>query len=121
MAILSIGHVGNAAAEAISNVEANSSATIAHYDLRFAKPLVEELLHEVGKRFKGVITIENGALRGGVGEAIVSFLNENGYDTKVTKLGIDDNFIEHGTLEELHAICGFDTKSIEQTIKDILR
>ena len=78
-------------------------------------------MHEVGKRFKQVITIENGALRGGVGEAIVSFFNANGYETKVTKLGIDDNFIEHGTLEELHAICGFDTKGIEQTIKDILR
>ena len=121
LAILSIGHVGNAAAEAIKSVEVEESATIAHYDLRFAKPLDEELLHEVGKRFKQVITIEDGALRGGVGEAVVSFFNGYDYDTKVTKLGIDDNFIEHGTLEELHAICGFDIKGIEQTIKDILR
>ncbi len=121
LAILSIGHIGNAAAEAIRSVEQEQKASIAHYDLRFAKPLDEELLHEVGKHFRHIITVEDGALRGGVGEAITSFLNENGYDAKVTKLGIDDNFIEHGTLDELHHICGFDAKGIAQTIKDILR
>ena len=121
LAILTIGHVGNAAAEAIKHVEESEKITIAHYDLRFAKPLDEELLHEVGKKFSKVITIEDGVLRGGVGEAVVSFLNANGYSTKVTKLGIEDNFIEHGTLEQLHAICGFDIAGIENKIKELTR
>lgn len=121
LAILSIGHVGNAAAEAIKRVEESENITIAHYDLRFAKPLDTELLHEVGKKFSKVITIEDGVLRGGVGEAVTSFMNENGYATRVTKLGIEDRFIEHGTLEQLHAICGYDVAGIERKIKELIR
>ena len=120
LAILTIGHVGNVAAEAIAEVEQSNKATIAHYDIRFAKPLDEELLHEVGKRFSKIITIEDGVLRGGVGEAITSFLNDNGYNTKVARLGISDKFIEHGTLEQLHAICGFDKEGIIAKIKELL-
>ena len=120
LAILSIGHVGNVAAEAIALVEQSEKATIAHYDIRFAKPLDEELLHEVGKKFSKIITIEDGVLRGGVGEAITSFLNDNGYNTKVARLGIEDKFIEHGTLEQLHAICGFDKEGIVAKIKELL-
>ena len=121
LAVLSIGHIGNIAAEAIKSVEAKSEVTIAHYDLRFAKPLDEELLHNVGKRFSKVITVEDGVLRGGVGEAVASFLNENGYKTNVIKLGIADTFIEHGTLEQLHAMCGIDSAGIEQTITEALK
>ena len=121
LAVLSIGHIGNIAAEAIKSVEAKSEVTIAHYDLRFAKPLDEELLHNVGKRFKRVITVEDGVLRGGVGEAVASFLNENGYKTNVIKLGIADTFIEHGTLEQLHAMCGIDSVGIEQAITEALK
>lgn len=121
LAILSIGHVGNAAAEAIKRVEESENITIAHYDLRFAKPLDTELLHEVGKKFSKVITIEDGVLRGGVGEAVTSFMNENGYATRMTKLGIEDRFIEHGTLEQLHAICGYDVAGIERKIKELIR
>ena len=120
LAILSIGHVGNVAAEAIAQVEQSEKTTIAHYDMRFAKPLDEELLHEVGKKFSKIITIEDGVLRGGVGEAITSFLNDNGYNTKVARLGIEDKFIEHGTLEQLHAICGFDKEGIVAKIKELL-
>ena len=120
LAILSIGHVGNVAAEAIALVEQSEKATIAHYDMRFAKPLDEELLLEVGKKFSKIITIEDGVLRGGVGEAITSFLNDNGYNTKVARLGIEDKFIEHGTLEQLHAICGFDKEGIVSKIKELL-
>jgi 1-deoxy-D-xylulose-5-phosphate synthase len=120
LAILTIGHVGNVAAEAIAEVEQNEKVTIAHYDIRFAKPLDEELLHEVGKRFTKIITIEDGVLRGGVGEAITSFLNDNGYNTKVARLGIGDKFIEHGTLEQLHAICGYDKEGIIAKIKELL-
>ena len=121
LAVLSIGHIGNIAAEAIESVEAKSEVTIAHYDLRFAKPLDEELLHNVGKRFKRVITVEDGVLRGGVGEAVASFLNENGYKTNVIKLGIADTFIEHGTLEQLHAMCGINSAGIEQAITEALK
>ena len=121
LAVLSIGHIGNIAAEAIKSVEAKSEVTIAHYDLRFAKPLDEELLHNVGKRFSKVITVEDGVLRGGVGEAVASFLNENGYNTNVIKLGIADTFIEHGTLEQLHAMCGIDSVGIEQAITEALK
>ena len=120
LAILSIGHVGNVVAEAIALVEQSEKSTIAHYDMRFAKPLDEELLHEVGKKFSKIITIEDGVLRGGVGEAITSFLNDNGYNTKVARLGIEDKFIEHGTLEQLHAICGFDKEGIVAKIKELL-
>ena len=121
LAVLSIGHIGNIAAEAIKSVEAKSNVTIAHYDLRFAKPLDEELLHNVGKRFSKIITVEDGILRGGVGEAVASFLNENGYKTNVIKLGIADTFIEHGTLEQLHAMCGIDSAGIEQAITEALK
>lgn len=120
LAVLSIGHIGNVVAEAIKSVEIKSDKTIAHYDLRFAKPLDEELLHTVGRRFKKIITVEDGILRGGVGEAVASFLNENGYNTNVIKLGIADTFIEHGTLEQLHAMCGIDSAGIEQTITKAL-
>jgi 1-deoxy-D-xylulose-5-phosphate synthase len=121
LAVLSIGHIGNIAAEAIESVEAKSEVTIAHYDLRFAKPLDEELLHNVGKRFSKIITVEDGVLRGGVGEAVASFLNENGYKTNVVKLGIADTFIEHGTLEQLHAMCGINSAGIEQAITEALK
>ena len=120
LAILTIGHVGNVAAEAIAEVEQSEKVIIAHYDIRFAKPLDEELLHEAGKRFAKIITIEDGVLRGGVGEAITSFLNDNGYNTKVARLGIGDKFIEHGTLEQLHAICGFDKSGIIAKIRELL-
>ena len=120
MAILTIGPIGNFAEEAIKRIEATGKATIAHYDMRFAKPLDEELLHEVGKMFRKVITIEDGVLRGGVGEAIVKFFNDNEYSVKVETLGIKDNFIEHGTPAQLYALCGYDVDGIEKTINSML-
>ena len=120
LAILTIGPVGNFAAEAISRIEATGKATVAHYDMRFAKPLDEELLHEVGKMFQRVITVEDGVLRGGVGEAIVKFFNDNGYSPKVKTLGIEDRFIEHGTPAQLYALCGYDADGIERTINSML-
>ena len=121
VAVLTIGPVASFAHEAIKNIELADSVTIAHYDLRFAKPLDEELLHEVGRIFSKVITVEDGVLRGGVGEAVVKFFNDNGYDIAVKTLGIDDKFIEHGTPAQLYALCGYDAAGIEQQIKSILR
>ena len=120
VAVLTIGPVAHFAKEAIKRVELSMGVTVAHYDLRFAKPLDQELLHEIGRLFGKVITVEDGALRGGVGEAVVKFFNDNGYDAKVKCLGIGDKFIEHGTPAELYALCGFDAAGIEQQIKSML-
>lgn len=93
IAVLTIGTVGNFASEAIARMEADG-IRVAHYDLRFAKPLDQELLHEVGRKFRCVVTVEDGALRGGVGEAVVAFFCEHGYLPKVVSLGIPDRFVE---------------------------
>ncbi len=84
----------------------------AHYDLRFAKPLDEELLLEVGAKFRRVVTVEDGALRGGVGEAVAAFFNARGLDVSVRSLGIGDEWVEHGTPAQLYALCGYDEEGI---------
>ena len=111
-AVVTIGTVGNFAAEAIARAAAEGIVDAAHYDLRFAKPLDEEMLHEIGGRFRRVITVEDGILRGGVGEAVTAFFNRHGYAVKVRSLGIDDRFVEHGTPAELYAMCGYDADGI---------
>ncbi len=120
MAVVTIGTAGNAAVEAIRRIERSGLVTIAHYDLRFAKPLDGELLREVGRRFDRVLTVEDGILRGGVGEAVAKFLGENGFSTRVRSLGIDGNFVEQGTVAQLQALCGYDADGIERTIKEML-
>ena len=118
IAVLTIGTVGNFASEAIARMEADG-IRVAHYDLRFAKPLDQELLHEVGRKFRCVVTVEDGALRGGVGEAVVSFFCEHGYLPKVVSLGIPDRFVEHGTPAQLYAQCGYDAEGIYRTLKSL--
>ena len=120
LAIVSIGTAGNFAAEAIRRVEAEGKVSIAHYDLRFAKPLDVELLREVGETFDKVITVEDGVLRGGVGEAVVKLLSDNGFKPTVRTLGIGDSFIEHGTPAELYALCGYDSDGIERAINEMI-
>lgn len=120
IAVLTIGAVGNVAAEAIEQIEATTSEKIAHYDLRFARPLDEELLHEVGKLYSKVVTVEDGVLRGGVGEAVVKFFNDNDYDVKCLNLGVKDCFVEHGTPQELYAQSGFDKEGIVKAIKSLM-
>ena len=117
-AVLPIGTVGNFASEAIARMEADG-IRVAHYDLRFAKPLDQELLHEVGRKFRCVVTVEDGALRGGVGEAVVAFFCEHGYLPKVVSLGIPDRFVEHGTPAQLYAQCGYDAEGIYRTLKSL--
>ena len=115
VAILSFGHIGNYAIEACECL-AENSISAAHYDLRFAKPLDEMLLHEVFGKFDKVITIEDGCLMGGIGSAILEFAADHKYkNTTVVRLGIPDAFIEHGSQMELHKECGFDPESIAQT------
>ena len=118
IAVLTIGTVGNFASEAIARMEADG-IRVAHYDLRFAKPLDQELLHEVGRKFRCVVTVEDGALRGGVGEAVVAFFCEPVYLTKVVNLGIPDRFVEHGTPAQLYAQCGYDAEGIYRTLKSL--
>lgn len=118
IAVLTIGTVGNFASEAIARMEADG-VRVAHYDLRFAKPLDQELLHEVGRKFRYVVTVEDGALRGGVGEAVVAFFCEHGYLPKVVSLGIPDRFVEHGTPAQLYAQCGYDAEGIYRTLKSL--
>ncbi len=117
IALLTIGPVGNDAARAVERARAEGIPA-AHYDLRFARPLDEKLLDSVGQQFRYVITVEDGVVRGGVGSAVRELLARHGYPTKVISLGIpDDHFVEHGTPDQLHALCGFDEESILRTIR----
>ena len=115
VAVLSIGTTARYAAEAVERAAA-SGLSVAHYDLRFAKPLDSELLREVGRKFDRVVTVEDGILRGGVGEAVTAFFNREGLDVEVCTLGIDDRFVEHGTPSQLYAMCGYDTDGIYKAI-----
>ena len=116
MAVITLGPIGNLAAKAIERAEQASGKNIAHYDLRFLKPLDEAMLHEIGKQFKQVITIEDGALNGGMGSAVLEFMADNNYQPNISRIGIPDKFIEHGTVPELYKICGMDEESIVNKI-----
>jgi 1-deoxy-D-xylulose-5-phosphate synthase len=120
IAILTIGHPGNFAQAAIQQLK-DSGVSIAHYDMRFVKPLDTVLLHEVFAKFSKVITVEDGCLMGGFGSAVLEFMVDQKYQAEVIRLGIPDEYIHHGTQEELWADCGFDTKSIVATISKIFQ
>lgn len=111
IAIISIGPVGNYVTNAIEKLE-EKKISVAHYDLFFAKPLDNELLHEVFSKFKKIITIEDGTINGGIGSAILEFMADNNYQSAVKRLGIPDKFIEQGTNSELHKECGYDVEGI---------
>lgn len=119
LAILTIGPVGNTVQSLISTFEANGQS-VAHYDLRFVKPLDELLLHEVFTKFDKVITIEDGCLMGGMGSAVLEFMADNNYKSQVQRLGIPDRYIHHGTQSELQAECGFDSEGIVRTVQKML-
>ncbi len=115
IAILSFGHPGNFAAAAIRDLK-NDGLNPAHYDMRFAKPLDEQLLHEVFSRYEKIITVEDGTVKGGFGSAILEFMNEHHYRVEIKILGIPDRLVEHGTPKELHRECGYDTEAIKDTV-----
>ena len=111
LAIISIGHVGNFASADCNNlIEMNISAAL--YDMRYAKPLDEKLLHKIFKQFDRIITVEDGVLAGGFGSLILEFMADHNYQARVMRLGVPDKFIDHGTLKELHKECGFDEEGI---------
>lgn len=118
VAILSIGTIGNEVVKAMSDLNAEGYYP-AHYDMRFVKPLDTVLLHDVFKRFDKIITVEDGCLEGGIGSAILEFMADNNYRCQVVRLGIPDQFIEHGEQPELWADCGFDAKSIAAQVKKL--
>jgi 1-deoxy-D-xylulose-5-phosphate synthase len=119
IAILTIGHPGNFAQEAIQELQ-TLGVSAAHYDMRFVKPLDEVMLHEVFSKFKKVITVEDGCLMGGFGSAVLEFMADQKYQAEIVRLGIPDKYIHHGTQEELWEECGFHTKGIVAAVKTML-
>lgn len=119
VAILSIGHIGNYAVNACKELQ-NMGIHAAHYDMRFAKPIDELLLHEVFGKFDRVITLEDGCILGGMGSAVVEFMAQNGYAAKVKMLGIPDKVIEHGTQDELYIECGYGKDDIVAAAKIVV-
>jgi 1-deoxy-D-xylulose-5-phosphate synthase len=118
MAVITIGHVGNYAVEACKSA-GNEGLSVAHFDLRFVKPLDEALLHQVFKKYLRIITVEDGSIIGGMGSAVLEFMVDHGYSAKVVRMGVPDRFIEQGTVAELHEICGFDAKGIFNVIMSL--
>jgi 1-deoxy-D-xylulose-5-phosphate synthase len=119
LAILSIGHIGNYAVEVCEKLETQGIA-IAHYDMRFVKPIDETMLHEALTRFKKIITLEDGCIQGGFGSAVLEFMSDHHYSNEVKRLGIPDSVIEHGEQIELHRESGFDPRSIETAVMEML-
>ena len=117
LAILTFGPIGNEASKAIDILEPNMS--IAHYDMRFAKPLDEAMLHEVFEKFDHVITVEDGCLQGGIGSAIIEFMVDHNYSSKVKRLGMPDKLVEHGEQYQLYAECGYDASGIVDAVKSL--
>jgi 1-deoxy-D-xylulose-5-phosphate synthase len=120
IAILSLGHPGNFAAAAIRELK-SEGITPAHYDMRFAKPLDEELLHEALQNYEKIITVEDGTVVGGFGSAVAEFMAENNYKNDLKILGIPDRLVEHGTLKELHHECGYDAAAIKETVLEMIQ
>lgn len=116
LAVITLGPIGNVAARAIKRAEENSDLSIAHYDLRFLKPLDKGLLHEVGRKFSRIITIEDGVRKGGMGSAVLEFMADHDYTPHIQRIGVPDAFIEHGTIQELHHLCGMDEEGIYNVI-----
>jgi 1-deoxy-D-xylulose-5-phosphate synthase len=119
LAVLSIGHPGNFVVQAAS-ILAEEGISFDHYDMRFLAPLDSETLHSVFRKFRRILTVEDGVLKGGMGSAVLEFMCDNGYGAEVKRLGIPDYFVEHGTQEELIRECGFDTDSIVRVIRKLV-
>ncbi|MBN2805666.1 MAG: 1-deoxy-D-xylulose-5-phosphate synthase [Prolixibacteraceae bacterium] len=118
LAVLSIGHPGNFVTEALQHF--HNDEQLAHYDIRFLKPIDVALLHEIFNQFELIVTVEDGAIKGGLGSTVIDFMNRHNYHAKVVTLGIPDYFVEHGKPEELYRECGFDAEGIEKSIRELL-
>jgi 1-deoxy-D-xylulose-5-phosphate synthase len=120
VALISIGHVGNNVTKAAEHLM-TSGIRISQYDMRFLKPIDENLLDEIFKNHTTIITVEDGTINGGLGSAVLEFMADHGYNTRVVRLGIPDRFIEQGTIEELQGECGFDVDSIKDAVKRLIK
>jgi 1-deoxy-D-xylulose-5-phosphate synthase len=116
VAILSLGPIGNEVIKAIEM--AGSEYSVAHYDMIYLKPADEEILHEAGRKFTRIITVENGVRTGGLGSAVAEFMADNGYTPRIRRIGIADTFVEHGSIPELCRLCGIDAASIARAITE---
>lgn len=122
IAVLSVGPVGNNVVKAVEIIENDGDGiSVAHYDMRFVKPLDENLLKEVAAKFKHVITVEDGVREGGFGSAVIEWMEDNGQHLDIVRLGLPDHFVEHGTVAQLQSIVGIDAEGIRRTIKETLR
>ncbi|CCH56870.1 deoxyxylulose-5-phosphate synthase [Fibrisoma limi BUZ 3] len=119
VAILTIGHIGNSAVEACT-ILASEGIQPAHFDMRYVKPLDEEMLHQIFQRFDRVLTVEDGCVMGGFGSAVLEFMADHGYAARVKRLGIPDAVIEHGEQIELQHECGFDPQGIAEAVRELL-
>lgn len=121
IAVLSVGPVGNNVVKAVGMMENDGDGiSVAHYDMRFVKPLDENLLKEVAAKFKHVITVEDGVREGGFGSAVIEWMEDNGQHLDIVRLGLPDHFVEHGTVAQLQSIVGIDAEGIRRTIEETL-
>jgi 1-deoxy-D-xylulose-5-phosphate synthase len=120
IAILTIGYTGIIVKEALEKLK-NSQVSIAHYDMRYVKPLDVNGLHAIFKKFDNIITVEDGLLAGGFGSAILEFMSDNGYTSKIKRIGIPDRFVDHGTQQELYKELGYDADSIIGVIRTMVK
>ena len=120
LAVITIGTMAHSAARAIEAVERENEISIAHYNMRFLKPLDTELLHEVASNFKYIVTIEDGVINGGFGSAVLEFMADNNYKLNVKRLGIKDTFVEHGTPEQLYNMLGLDAEGIAKSLLEYI-
>ena len=134
MAVITIGAIGNTMAEAIEDVESGKSRggeppqarrsqeglSIAHYDLRWLKPLDEEMLHEIGKKYSTIVTAEDGILAGGMGSAVLEWMSDHNYHPQIIRLGVNDQFVEHGSTKELYHLLNLDKEGLCESLLQAL-
>jgi 1-deoxy-D-xylulose-5-phosphate synthase len=123
VAVITIGPIGNDIETVIKEIETadpDNAGKVAHYDIRFLKPLDEHLLTEIGERFTKIITVEDGERNGGMGSAVLEWMADHGYKPTFVRLGLPDEFVEHGTVDELRKVCGIDNESLRKQIEILL-
>ncbi len=120
IAVITIGPMGNDVEAVLASMDTTEAAKVAHYDLRFLKPLDDKLLTEIGERFDKIITVEDGVRMGGMGSAVLEWMADHGYSPKIKRLGMPDHFVEHGTVDELRKVCGLDNDSLRKVIEETL-
>ena len=118
MAVLTIGPIGNDVEQVIQELQAEGcTRSVAHYDMRFLKPIDESILQETAENCRRIITVEDGTRKGGLGSAVIEWLNDHDYNIPVTRIGLPDEFVEHGTVSQLREIVGMDNESIKKAIR----